>query len=162
MILIITSVTTFCMETVPFFSNPQRIQSKLLYHTELLCVTWFTVEFAVRAVFCPQEMQFIKSLMNWIDFCAILPFFPEIGLSTTVKTIVVLRVVRIFKLSRHSYGLQILGHTLKSSCRELFLFVFFLSIGVIIFSSLVYYAEKDENGKNFLQSQEHFGGVLLP
>ena len=87
--------------------------------------------------------------MNWIDLCAILPFYISAGLSESVKSIVVLRimrvirVIRILKLSRHSIGLQILGHTLKASCRELCLLVFFLSIGVIIFSSLIYYAEKD-------------------
>ena len=88
--------------------------------------------------------------MNWIDFGAILPFYVNLLIKTSnIKTIVVLRVVRlirvfrIFKLSRHSYGLQILGHTLKSSCSELFLLAFFLSIGVVIFSSIIYYAEKD-------------------
>ena len=88
--------------------------------------------------------------MNWIDFGAILPFYVNLLIkSSNIKTIVVLRVVRlirvfrIFKLSRHSYGLQILGHTLRSSCSELFLLAFFLSIGVVIFSSIIYYAEKD-------------------
>lgn len=88
--------------------------------------------------------------MNWIDFGAILPFYVNLLIKTSnIKTIVVLRVVRlirvfrIFKLSRHSYGLQILGHTLRSSCSELFLLAFFLSIGVVIFSSIIYYAEKD-------------------
>ena len=88
--------------------------------------------------------------MNWIDLGAIVPFYLDLFISeSNIKTIVVLRVVRlirvfrIFKLSRHSYGLQILGHTLKSSCSELFLLAFFLSIGVVIFSSIIYYAEKD-------------------
>lgn len=48
---------------------------------------------------------------------------------------------RIFKLSRHSKGLQILGLTLKASLRELALLMFFLFIGVVLFSSAVYYAE---------------------
>lgn len=38
-------------------------------------------------------------------------------------------------------GLQILGMTLKASMRELALLMFFLFIGVILFSSAVYYAE---------------------
>lgn len=150
------SVTTFCLETLAFFEDKDSIQFAFLDYMEIICVTWFTLEFAARLVFSGDKIAFFKSLMNWIDFCAIFPFFLELMLrKNNMRTIVVLRVVRItrlfriFKLSRHSYGLQILGHTLKSSCRELFLLVFFLSIAVIIFSSLIYYAEKDLQGDKF-------------
>lgn len=122
----------------------------MIYIIEVICVAAFTLELLIRLIFCPNKLSFFKKPMNWIDFGAILPFYLQLFLSkSNIKTIVVLRVVRlirvfrIFKLSRHSYGLQILGHTLKSSCSELFLLVFFLSIGVIIFSSVIYYAEKD-------------------
>ncbi len=156
MSLIVLSVTTFCLETLHVFSDPDSVQHKILGYIEMLCVLWFTLEFFTRLVFSTDKLTFFKSPMNWIDFCAICPFFLEMILrKNNMKTIVVLRVVRItrlfriFKLSRHSYGLQILGHTLKSSCRELFLLVFFLSIAVIIFSSLIYYAEKDFQGDKF-------------
>ena len=156
MCLIIISVTTFCLETLRFFEDKSSVQYKFLNYLESICVVWFTLEFFSRLIFCGDKVAFFKSAMNWIDFCAIFPFYLELMLrKNNMKTIVVLRVVRItrlfriFKLSRHSYGLQILGHTLKSSCRELFLLVFFLSIAVIIFSSLIYYAEKDHQADKF-------------
>lgn len=156
LILILTSVITFCLESVPFFEDKSSTQYQVLYITDIICVAWFTLEFVMRLTFCPRKLQFIKKPMNWIDFCAIMPFYLDLFISSSnIKTIVVLRVVRlirvfrIFKLSRHSYGLQILGHTLRSSCSELFLLAFFLSIGVVIFSSIIYYAEKDIRDTKF-------------
>ena len=49
---------------------------------------------------------------------------------------------RLFKLTRHSSGLKILLQTFKASAKELLLLVFFLVLGIVIFASLVYYAER--------------------
>jgi len=54
----------------------------------------------------------------------------------------IIRIMRLFKLTRHSPGLKILIHTFKASAHELTLLVFFLVLGIVIFASLVYYAER--------------------
>jgi potassium voltage-gated channel Shaw-related subfamily C protein len=50
--------------------------------------------------------------------------------------------MRLFKLTRHSSGLKILVQTFRASAKELTLLVFFLVLGIVIFASLVYYAER--------------------
>lgn len=98
-----------------------------------------------------------------IDFVAIIPYFVALGTEfarqrgvgqpamslAILRVIRLVRVFRIFKLSRHSKGLQILGQTLKASMRELGLLIFFLFIGVILFSSAVYFAEADHEETSF-------------
>ena len=57
-------------------------------------------------------------------------------------------IMRLFRLTRHSSGLKILIHTFKASAHELFMLIFFLIIGIVIFASLVYYAERTQSNIN--------------
>lgn len=66
-----------------------------------------------------------------------------------------LRVFRIFKLSRHSIGLKVLGLTLKSSIGELALLVFFVFLGVIMFSTCMFFIEGSSNPDSPYQSIPH-------
>ncbi|CAM1319134.1 KCNA2 (predicted) [Pycnogonum litorale] len=146
-----------------------------MFLIETCCIVWFSFELAVRFLACPNKLAFFKDVMNSIDLVAIIPYF--ITLATVIsaanstvepepegpnkgnqamslailRVIRLVRVFRIFKLSRHSKGLQILGRTLKASMRELGLLIFFLFIGVILFSSAVYFAEADSE-KSFFKS----------
>ncbi|XP_053115635.1 potassium voltage-gated channel subfamily A member 7 [Hemicordylus capensis] len=130
---------------------------------ETICICWFSFELLVRLMACPSKPAFFKNIMNMIDFVAIIPYFVALGTEfarqrgvgqpamslAILRVIRLVRVFRIFKLSRHSKGLQILGQTLKASMRELGLLIFFLFIGVILFSSAVYFAEADHDDTNF-------------
>lgn len=97
----------------------------------------------------PNLLHFIKSPVNIIDLAATLSFYTDIcqqmGQHTgLLEAFSIIRILRLFKLTRHSPGLRILIHTFKASARELTLLVFFLVLGIVVFASLVYYAEKLE------------------
>ncbi|EDV20143.1 uncharacterized protein TRIADDRAFT_2482, partial [Trichoplax adhaerens] len=178
MAIILLSVAVFCLETVDGFNVNFRNKSNVtveqnrtatrnadaLYNVETMCVVWFTFELIIRFLACPSKWKFVISPMNIIDFLAIMPYYITLIMRTngnpnvtTVEALRVLRlarVLRIFKLSRHSSGLQTLGKTFKSSMNELFMLGCILVICVILFSSFVYFFEYERNGKEF-QSIPH-------
>ncbi|XP_006013184.1 potassium voltage-gated channel subfamily A member 1-like [Latimeria chalumnae] len=193
-LVILISIITFCLETLPEFRDeselPQSIKrmtnitqtppsnslSDPFFIIETTCVIWFTFELLVRFFACPSKSVFSKNIMNIIDIVAIFPYFITLGTELAeqqsnngqqamslaiLRVIRLVRVFRIFKLSRHSKGLQILGQTLKASMRELGLLIFFLFIGVILFSSAVYFAEADEPESHFSSIPDAFWWAVV-
>ena len=128
---------------------------------EVACVSWFTFEYLIRLYAAPNKSKFFKGVLNTIDLIAIAPFYLSIlievldirgiknlkSVRKATEVFRVLRIMRILKLARHSTGLQSLGYTLRRSYKELSMLLMFLAIFVLLFSSLVYYAEKDENAQ---------------
>ena len=164
MLLIVLSVMLFCLETTESVSKNRTV----LLILEGICVAWFTIELLIRFIVCPSRIKFIKDVMNWIDFLAIIPFFIELifGIRNDpshkyLQIVRIIRVFRIIKLSKHNVGLQILGHTLKASFRELLLLIFFLGIGIVIFASLVFYCEKDQEGTKFVSIPMSFWWAVI-
>ncbi|CAH8864685.1 unnamed protein product [Trichobilharzia szidati] len=131
---------------------------------ETICISWFTLEYLLRLWCSPDKLKFLKRILNIIDLIAILPFYIHVllievvtrhhneslhSLRKIVQIFRILRILRIFKLARHSTGLQALGYTFKRSYKELGLLMLLIALGVVLFSSLVYFAEKDDNAEMF-------------
>lgn len=161
-----------------FYYKP-NILTDPFFIVETLCIIWFSFELIVRFFACPSKAAFFKNMMNTIDIVAIIPYFITLGTELAedpdnkegkgdqatslaiLRVIRLVRVFRIFKLSRHSKGLQILGQTLKASMRELGLLIFFLFIGVILFSSAVYFAEAEEAESHFSSIPDAFWWAVV-
>lgn len=115
------------------------------------CVLIFTIEYFARLYAAPNCCKFAKSAMSTIDVVAVLPYYIGLFMTTNVSgaftTLRVFRVFRIFKFSRHSQGLRILGYTLKSCASELGFLLFSMSMAIIIFATIMYYAEKSETSQ---------------
>ncbi|XP_058620916.1 potassium voltage-gated channel subfamily C member 3b isoform X1 [Onychostoma macrolepis] len=172
LLFILISISTFCMETHEAFNtiynktenvtdgNVTReeivyevVTDSWLTYVEGVCVIWFTIEVFTRIIFCPDKAEFFKSALNIIDFVAVLPFYLEVSLSGLsskaakdvlgfLRVVRFVRILRIFKLTRHFVGLRVLGHTLRASTNEFLLLIIFLALGVLIFATMIYYAER--------------------
>lgn len=160
---IAVSVFANVTETVPCGHRPGRAGTiscgerykVVFFCLDTACVMIFTAEYLLRLFAAPDRVRFMRSVMSVIDVVAILPYY--IGLFMTDNddvsgafvTLRVFRVFRIFKFSRHSQGLRILGYTLKSCASELGFLVFSLAMAIIIFATVMFYAEKNVDGTNF-------------
>lgn len=101
----------------------------------------------------PDKKAFFMSLMAWLDFLAILPYFVLLCTEESNNTIEILRVLRlarvlrVFKLVRRSKKLLLIAHVMKKSTSELSLLVMVWLMAVVVFGSFLYYAENEKNPK---------------
>ena len=129
----------------------------IFFCVDTACVILFTGEYLMRLFAAPDRLKFMRSVMSVIDVVAILPYYiglmvkdDEGSLSGAFTTLRVFRVFRIFKFSRHSQGLRILGMTLKSCASELGFLLFSLTMAIIIFATVMFHLEKEEEGTLFV------------
>lgn len=157
MLAIVVSTASFVISSMPAF---QDADSKgVLAVVEVIVVGIFTVEYVCRfTVHIGSRCAFVLSPMNMIDLVAILPFYVEkfFGGGEGMAVLRVLRVVRIFRVfklmskSKMAESLQMFVQTLVKSVDALKMLCVFFSLAVLIFSSLLYYAEKDRDGSPFI------------
>lgn len=160
---IAVSVIANVVETVPCGASPGHAKelpcgeryAVAFFCLDAACVMIFTVEHLLRLAAAPSRYRLVRSVMSIIDVVAILPYY--IGLVMTDNedvsgafvTLRVFRVFRIFRFSRHSQGLRILGYTLKSCASELGFLLFSLTMAIIIFATVMFYAEKGSLASKF-------------
>ncbi|XP_028400663.1 potassium voltage-gated channel subfamily A member 6-like [Dendronephthya gigantea] len=163
--VILISIVVFCIESLPTLKGMQ-----VWFVISAVCNTWFTLEYLLRFAAAKNKLNFVKGTLNIVDVLSILPFYIDLitrslnakgGAVEVLRVLRVVRVVRIFKLTRHSRGLYILGHTLKSSRSELFMLLLFMIMGVILFASGVYYFENEKNYEQFPSIPHSFWWAIV-
>uniref|UniRef100_A0A0N5ALN7 BTB domain-containing protein n=1 Tax=Syphacia muris TaxID=451379 RepID=A0A0N5ALN7_9BILA len=146
-------------------SDTVKLEHPAFVFTERICIAFFTIEYCLRIFAVPKKLRFALKPLNLVDLLAIVPFYLELLLTMcgvddsklrdwrwaflVVRILRVLRVIRIIKLGRFSSGLQTFGMTLQRSQKQLQMMTIVLLTGVVFFSTVIYFLEKDEDGTPF-------------
>lgn len=148
LILIISSVTVIILESV------QEIRSRFLDY--LIAIEWFftivfTIEYAARIWTVPYKRKYILSFLGITDLLSILPsylalFIPGAHSLMVIRSVRLLRVFRVLKLSRYIGGGEYLVRALQASKHKVIVFLFTVLTTVTIMGTIMYLIEGAENG----------------
>jgi voltage-gated potassium channel len=139
--LIVLSIITFSIETIPTISAESR---KILRVIEIVCVLFFTAEYLTRIIVSDNKLKFIFSFYGIFDILAILPFYVSTGIDLrALRAVRLLRLIKIFRLGMYSKAAKRFYLALSIAKEELVLYVF-ISLILVFFSAMgIYYFERE-------------------
>ena len=156
--MILLNIVALILETVEPIYNLNRAAFEAFEDFSLIL---FTIEYIVRLWAITSEssfahpvwgrLRFFFTPLALIDLMAILPFFlPLFGIDMRfVRVVRILRIFRVIKLARYSRALRLLGQVVIARKEELVSIFFVLLTLLVISSSLMYFAEHDDQPENF-------------
>ena len=136
--LILYSVLTFSLETIPNLSPPVKT---FLRYSEFVVVFIFTLEYLTRLYIAKPRLGFVFSFYGVIDLLAILPFYLMLAVDLrALRLFRLLRLARLLKLTRYSNAIRRFSRALYTVKEELVVFsiasliiLFLASVGIYHF-----------------------------
>ncbi|MEW5301581.1 MAG: hypothetical protein WDW36_004433 [Sanguina aurantia] len=146
--VILISTAAFVFESVETYnSDPDAAQ--VFAWIDLLSVQMFAADYIIRLISCPQLWPFLISPFNIIDLVSILPWFIALALQNSsfhgtavFRILRLFRVFRVFKLGGRYKKLMIVAKALVKSEDMLLLMLFLSLFSTVLFSTLMYFAER--------------------
>ena len=156
--LIFYSILSIMMASVEDF----YLKYKALFDiSEIIVVGIFTLEYAANIYVAEKKTKYIFGPWGIIDFLAIAPSYIGIVNLTAIKVLRILRVLRFLRLMRMLRLLKLAKRVVKVGESEettskfetlkMDLQIYFIALFsvLVIFSTLVFYAERGANGEVF-------------
>jgi voltage-gated potassium channel len=147
-------------------SEINKTYGDLLYFVEWFFTVLFSVEYVLRLISIGKPAHYAKSFFGIVDLLAVLPTYISLLIPGTQYLIVmrvlrILRIFRILKLLQYIHESQLLMKALKASRRKIEVFLFAVLTLVIIFGSLMYLIEGEENGFTSIPRSIYWAVVTL-
>ncbi len=140
-VLILFSLATFSLETLPGLSDSARFWLRC---AEVTTVFVFSVEYALRLLVADSRLRYATSFFGFVDLLSILPFYLALGVDLrSLRAFRLLRLFRILKLARYSAAVQRFHRALLIAREEIVLFSFVTGILLFLAAVGIYYFERD-------------------
>jgi len=150
LLLIVANVVAVILESVEDIGTAH---ARFFNDFELISVLAFSVEYIVRAWVAVEDgryrriiagrFRYMLTPMAMIDLVAVLPFFLGLFSMLDTRMLRVVRLFRVFKLTRHFGALEILLKVIRSEARSLGAALFVLMVLVVLASAGMYAAERE-------------------
>ncbi|XP_070196497.1 potassium voltage-gated channel protein Shaw-like [Littorina saxatilis] len=126
---------------------------------DIICTVFFSLELVMRFTFSPSKRKFLFSPMNIIDLLALVPLYVTVIFQAwnlqacylneqfVIEIMFILRIFRMFRifhLVKHYQALKVLVYALRASLQELLMLFIFLLIAMLVFATMIYYAERED------------------
>ncbi|MEM7086226.1 MAG: ion transporter [Bacteroidota bacterium] len=145
--LIVLSIIFVMLESIKSFDEKYH---EFLYIGEWVITIFFSLEYIARIITVKKPAKYIFSFYGIIDFLSTIPlylsFIPGFSYLLTVRSLRLLRVFRILKVTRYVGASNKLKRALLHSRPKIFIFLFAVVIISIIAGTVMYIVEGEENG----------------
>lgn len=163
LICILLSVLVVMLESV---SSLRQEIDQLLINTEWFFTILFTIEYIIRMWVVPSRTQYTRSFLGIVDLLSILPtyinfFVPGAQSMLVIRSIRLLRIFRILKLTRYMGEGYNLMSALKASSYKIIVFLFTVITSVIITGTLMFIIEGPENGFDSIPKSIYWSVVTM-
>jgi voltage-gated potassium channel len=156
MLLIMSNVVVVILAS----DNVIYLQFQQLFDNfELLSITVFSMEYLLRTWSCVEDpryrstvagrLKYMVSPMALVDLVAVLPFYLGVIFNIDTRFLRVLRLFRIFKLSRHFSAMTVLLAVIKKELATLVSAIFIMLVLVVLASAGMFMVERDAQPETF-------------
>ena len=161
--LILLSVFVVMLDSITVFHQNYKYLFDII---EWVITLLFSIEYALRIIVVKKPLRYITSFFGIIDLLSILPqylsfFFVSSGSLAALRALRLLRVFRILKLTRFIGESNFLIRSLKASRAKIGVFLFTVFILSIIFGTIMYLIEGEENGFTSIPESVYWTIVTL-
>ena len=157
--LILLSITAFIVGTLP-----EHMGLASLDIIEMCCQICFTLEYVVKVGCAPKIWPTVSDPLNLIDLVSIVPWYVELAFSglkfgfegveetsgasgaRLLRIFRLFRVVKVFRLGSRAKKIQVVISAVRDSADMFVILAFLLLLGLVTFSTLIYFAEKGRSG----------------
>ncbi len=138
----------------------------ILYALEWFFTILFTIEYVLRISCVTRPIRYVTGFFGIVDLMSILPVYislivPGSHYLVVIRVLRVLRIFRVFKLVQYIGEAKTLIQALRASSRKITVFLFTVMTLVVIFGSLMYLIEGEENGFTSIPRSIYWSVVTL-